>query len=457
MIRQAQTMRSVAERNAPVDCRERRERPSPDIPSDPHDVLRFISELAAQGDLSSYQIISGRVFLMNCPALVRHVFHSERYHRSLLIAAALGEGLLTTEGESWLSRRKILQPFFRAPQFETLAPMITGATLEMLERWSATDRADEPIDVAAEMTDLTLRTIIQGLFSVDIGGETSEFPGAVATIIACLAQIGFVQFNLSRHVTVTSRQQFQDAMGLFDRFVEQMVRARISSECQAHDLLSCLLKAYAEPSGKLTADGRRHVRDEIVTLIIAGHETTAAAVTWTWYLLSQHPEIEQRLHRELDTVLAGRVAQIEDLPKLAFLQRVLQESMRIRPPVWFIGRKAIADDVVMGVEVPAGSPVIVSPYTMHRHPEFWPSPEVFDPDRFLPERSIGRAQFAYIPFGGGRHLCIGNHLSMLEARLIIATVAQKFRLRAVDGHIVMPEPLFTLRPQGGLPLIRERR
>jgi cytochrome P450 len=307
------------------------------------------------------------------------------------------------------------------------------------------------------MTDLTLRAIIRGFFSVDLGGETSEFPQAVATIIDCLAHIGFVQFNLPQQVQVTSRQQFQDSMGVFDRFVDQVVRARMRGESRANDLLSCLLKEYSEPSGELTAEGRRRVRDEMVTLIVAGHETTATAIIWTWHLVSQYPDIEQRLHRELDTVLAGRLVQSKDLPHLPFLHRVLQESMRVRPPVWFIGRKSNVDDVVMGVEIPAGSPVIVSPYTMHRHPEFWPSPDEFDPDRFLPERAAGREQYAYVPFAGGRHLCIGNHLSMLEARLIIAAVAQKFRLRAVDGHVVIPEPLFTLRPRGGLPMIPERR
>lgn len=456
MTRQAERKQTVTGRSV-FDCLERGEQREPDLPSSPHDILRFISELAAQGDLSSYQTVCGSVFLMNHPELIRHVFHSERYHRSLLIGVALGHGLLTTEGDSWLSRRKMLQPFFRAPQLEALVPVITRATLDMLERWDATDRAHEPIDIAGQMTDLTLRIIIQAFFSVDIGRETSEFPQAVATIIDCLARVGFVQFKLPMRITETDRQQFHDAIGVFDHFVDQVLRARLSGKCQANDMLSCLLQQYAEPSGELSDVGRRHVRDEMVTFIVAGHETTATALTWTWHLLSQHLEIVQRLHHELDSVLSGRLAEANDLPKLQFLQRVLQESMRVCPPVWFIGRKAIVDDVVMGVEVPAGSPVIVSPYTMHRHPKFWPSPEVFDPERFLPERWVGREPYAYVPFAGGRHMCIGNHLAMLEAKLIVATIAQKFRLRAVDGCVVKPEPLFTLRPRGGLPMLRERR
>lgn len=457
MTRQAQPLRTVTGRSVFVDCQGRANLREPDPPSAPHDILRFISELAAQRDISSYQTVCGSVFLMNHPDLIRHVFHSERYHRSLLVGVALGQGLLTTEGESWLNRRKMLQPFFRAPQLEAMSPLITRSTRDMLDRWDAIDRANEPIDIASEMADLTLRNILQGFFSVDIGRETTRFPHAVATIIDCLARVGFVQFNLPLQVTEINRRQFCESISLLNDFVDQVVNARLSGECQADDMLSCLLQEYAESSSELTANGRRQIRDEMLTFMVTGHETVAMALTWTWYLLAQHPEIEQRLHHELDMVLCGRQVEAKDLADLPFLQRMLQESMRICPPVWFIGRKVVADDVVMGVDVPAGSAVIVSPYTMHRHPKFWPSPLVFDPDRFLPERSIGRDQYAYIPFAGGRHLCIGNHLAMLEAKLVIATVAQKFRLRTVEGYDPTPEPLFTLRPRGGLPMLLERR
>jgi len=194
------------------------------------------------------------------------------------------------------------------------------------------------------------------------------------------------------------------------------------------------------------------LRDEVLTLLFAGHETTSNILTWTWYLLSQHPEVEYRLHAELDEVLSGDVPTIEHLPKLTYSRMVLEEVMRLYPPVWVIGRKALADDELGGYHIPANSLVVLSPYLTHHHPDFWEQPEIFDPERFTPKSAANRPRYAYFPFIGGPRMCIGNHFAMMEAQLVLATIAQRYQLRLVPGHTVEPEALVTLRPRDGLPM-----
>jgi cytochrome P450 len=214
------------------------------------------------------------------------------------------------------------------------------------------------------------------------------------------------------------------------------------------DLLSLLLAARDEDTGEAMSD--KQVRDEALTLILAGHETTANALAWTWYLLSQNPEVEQKLHAELAAVLDGRAPTVADLPNLRYTSMVIDESMRLYPPAWSVGRSPIADDEILGFQIPKGSSLMLSQWLTHRHPDFWENPERFDPDRFSPERSANRPRYAYFPFGGGPRQCIGNVFALTEANLILAAVAQKFRLRMVPGHRVELQPLVTLRPRYGL-------
>ena len=196
----------------------------------------------------------------------------------------------------------------------------------------------------------------------------------------------------------------------------------------------------------------QQVRDEVITLLIAGHETVSTALTWTWYLLSQHPEVERRLLTELDEVLGGHVPTVGHLAKLSYTHMVLEEALRLYPPAWIFGRKAIADDEIGGYFIPANSMIVLSPYMTHRHPAFWENPEVFEPERFTPERSASRPHHAYFPFGGGPRTCIGSNFALMEMQLILATVAQRYRLRLVPGHQVEPEALLSLRPRCGLPM-----
>jgi cytochrome P450 len=229
-----------------------------------------------------------------------------------------------------------------------------------------------------------------------------------------------------------------------------MIAERRTLQTEGRDLLSMLLLAQDEETGQGMND--RQVRDEVMTLLLAGHETTANTLTWTWYLLSQSPEIERRLHTELNEVLGGRVPTVEDLPALKYTRMILEEALRLYPPAPILSRKAIADDELQGYPIAANSMILISPYVTHRHPAFWEEPEQFDPERFRPERSAARPPYAYFPFGGGPRICIGNHFAMMEAQLILATVAQRYRLRLVPGHPVEPQVVVTLRPRYGLPM-----
>ncbi|MGH2360382.1 MAG: cytochrome P450, partial [bacterium] len=233
-----------------------------------------------------------------------------------------------------------------------------------------------------------------------------------------------------------------------DKIVYGLIDARRQETDHAPDLLSMLMQARDEETGEGLSD--RNLRDEMVTLLAAGHETTANALTWMWYLLSKHPDVERRLHTELASVLGGRTPSLQDLPRLKYTTMVIKEAMRLYPPIWVMQRKVVNDDEIGNYTIPAGSEVTISPYVMHRHPAFWENPEAFDPDRFSDERSVGRPRYVYLPFGGGPRLCVGHHFAMIEAQLITAMVAQAYHLDLVPGHPVEPRPWISLRPRQGL-------
>ena len=238
--------------------------------------------------------------------------------------------------------------------------------------------------------------------------------------------------------------RFRRAMRTLDAAVYAMIAGRRQAGSGGEDLFAMLLQARDEATGEQMDD--RQVRDEVITLLIAGHETVASALTWTWYLLALHPDVRGRMVAELQAVPGDRAITVNDLPRLELTARIFNEALRLYPPAWLITRKAIEADAVMGYAIPAGALVILSPYTLHRHPAFWPDPEIFDPERFSPEAEAQRPRYAYIPFGGGPRQCIGNNFALIEGQLILATVARRFSLELPPGNPVVVEPLVTLRP-----------
>jgi cytochrome P450 len=326
----------------------------------------------------------------------------------------------------------------------------------MLARWGARASSAEPLDVAAEMTRLTLAIVGRALFSTDVSG-TADRMGQALTVALEETNYRILSLGLrAPDFLPTSRNRaFREALATLDTVVYDVIARRRAGETHGDDLLAMLMAAQDADTGERMTDTQ--LRDEAMTLFLAGHETTANALAWMWHLLGQHPEVEARARAEVDTVLAGRAPSAQDIPQLRYLTQVLEETLRLYPPAWIMARQPVKDDVLAGVHIPASPRVIVaiSTWAIHRNPRLWPDPERFDPERFSPERSAGRPRLAFLPFGGGQRLCIGNAFAMMEGTLVAAAVLQRFRLRAVPGHTVEPEPLVTLRPRGGLPMYVE--
>jgi cytochrome P450 len=327
---------------------------------------------------------------------------------------------------------------------------MTDLTGQMLDRWQQYANTNQAIDVSDEMMHLTLMIISRTMFGADLGAEANRIGQAVSTGIIESNRRMFSFPEIPFWIPTPANRRFLDARAVLDEVVQRMItNRRQSGNPAAHnDLLSMLIEAQDEATGERMSD--QQLRDEVLTIFVAGHETTANALSWAWYLLSRNPAVRTKLRHELDQVLGGRTPTMADLPNLRYTAMVIEEAMRLYPPAWEIERQAVADDTIGGYHIPAGTIVMLSPYVVHRHPQFWSNPEGFEPERFLPERSEGRPRFAYFPFGGGPRLCIGNNFALMEAQLILAMVTQRFDLNLLPGRIPSPEPLVTLRPHGGV-------
>ena len=421
-----------------------------------HDPLRFGLEMARHhGDIVRIRLLFWPAYLVNHPDGVKHVLQENQrnYHKDLypyrVLKPLLGQGLVTNDGESWLQQRRLMQPAFHRKRLAAFGTLMTDTTVSMLDQWQRFAERDQPLDVAAEMVRLTLRITGQALFNIDLSDETHTVGQAVSTVNKLLSEYLYAPFPPLSIPTPRSHR-LQVARRTLDQVVHDIITQRRQQNTDTGDLLSILLLARDEETGQGMND--QQVRDEVMTLLIAGHETVATALTWTWYLLSQHPEVERCLHSELDEVLDGHLPTIEHIARLSYTRMVIEEVLRLYPPAWIFGRKAIANDEIGGYFIPANSIIVLSPYITHRHPAFWERAEVFDPERFAPVQAAGRPHYAYFPFGGGPRICIGNNFALMEIQLVLATIAQHYRLRLVPGHPVEPEALLSLRPHYGLPM-----
>ena len=410
-------------------------------------------------DIIAGRLLWRRRFIINEPAAIRHVLldNAANYRKSeltrRLLEPGLGRGLLTSEGETWRRHRRIMAPAFDRRSIEGYVPIITGVTSELLARWDALPNSSE-VDVGAAMMHTTLHIISRTMFSAnsdDIVDVVEQGVGHYqATVRPSLLDL--LGFPAWLSALFSRRGGTADVFNEFDKAVDQLISSR-ACEPNGHpkDLLARLVAARdAETGGGMTA---KEVRDEVVTIFMAGHETTAQALTWSWYLLSLHPSVEAKLYEELDTMLNGRTPQYEDIANLRYTRMVIEESMRLYPPAHTMAREPIAPDYILGHRIPAGVIVLIVPWLLHRKASLWNQPHRFNPDRF----AIEPLRFTYIPFGAGQRICIGAAFAMTEAILILATVAQRYRLRLKSGHPVEPQGLITLRPRYGMPMTLERR
>jgi cytochrome P450 len=425
------------------------------LPKMARDRLSVMSSVAARyGDAVTLPLGFSALHFFNHPDYAKYVLadNSANYHKGIgLIHAkrALGNGLLTSEGELWHKQRRTIQPAFAVKR---LAGQV-GAVVEEAERMVdrlATFQGRGPIDVREEMTALTLGVLGRALLDSDLGA----FGSVGKSFEAVQDQAMFDMMSLGAVPTwlpLPKQARFRRARKDLQRVVDQLVVDRTARPSETgDDVLSRLIHSTAGESDPGVRAAR--MRDELVTLLLAGHETTASTLSWTFHLADENPEVWQRLHDEAVAVLGDRQPVFEDLNRLEYTSMVLNEVMRLYPPVWLLPRRALADDVVGGYFVPAGSDVLICPYTLHRHPAFWDQPAKFDPERFAPDRTNSRPRYAYIPFGAGPRFCVGNNLGMMEAAFMIAMVARRLRLRKTPGRVVTPEPMLTMRIRGGLPM-----
>ncbi|CAN5567616.1 cytochrome P450 [soil metagenome] len=417
--------------------------------------LRLLTEARRRhGDFVRFRLGPYRVHLLSHPDYIAHVLQKnprnylkDGYEHIKIV----GNGLLASEGDFWRHQRRIIQPAFHRERLRNMAWTMTDATENMLERWTARAR-DEALDIDAEMSRLTLEITGRALFGADLIGEAGEVGKALQTVLTLGFQRTGRFLPVPLGIPTRSNRRYRAAVEKLNGVVDSMANKRNERGESHQDLLSMLLEARDESGEGMNP---RQLRDEAKTILTAGYETTARALTWTWYLLDSHPRVRDKLDEELDHVLGGRRPTFEDLEQLSYTEMVFKESMRLMPPVWGLSRFVAEGDEVGGYKIPKGSRVVISQYVTHRHPDLWETPEKFDPERFTPERSAGRPKYAYFPFSGGPRQCIGNNFATMEATLVLATVAQRYRLSLVPGHPVEPEPSFTLRPRYGMRMTLE--
>ena len=408
------------------------------------------------GDIVFFKVGNERIYLFNHPDLIRDVLvtNQKNFVKSRALVRAkrvLGEGLLTSEGEFHLRQRRLAQPAFHRDRIATYG----CSMVDYAERTSSRWRDSEQLDIHDEMMKLTLAIVAKTLFSADVEKEAAEI-GEALTVTFEAFNVGILPFSeILEKLPLRYMKRFEAARARLDATIYRIIDERRSSGEDRGDLLSMLLLAQ-DTEGDGGGMTNTQLRDEAMTIFLAGHETTANALSWTWYLLSQHPEVEARFHQEIDA-LGDRLPQPEDLPNLSYTRMILAESMRLYPPAWAVGRRALNDFEANGYLIPARSMVLMSQYIVHRDPRFYPDPERFDPERWWSEIAAARPKFSYFPFGGGTRICIGEQFAWMEGILALVTIGRHWRMRYLDDSPPEIEPRITLRPESPLSVRVERR
>ena len=423
------------------------------------DQLGFLTRSAKQyGDVVRLRFLNVPLYLLNHPDHVEYVlvknnrnFIKDRAERSGL--RFLGQGLLTSEGDYWRRQRRLAQPAFHRKRVSAYGRTMVESAQKMLD---ASWRDGETRGIREDMSRLTLEIVSATLFGASITEELEEEVGEALEVVMGRFT-GGILFKVPERIPTPANLRFRRAVRRLEEIIYGIIgERRRSPDGDGGDLLSMLLSARDEGSGEGMSD--RQLRDEVLTIFLAGHETTALNLSWTWHLLAGHPRVEEGLHEELRKVLGGRAPDMDDLPALRYADAVIKESTRLYPPVWGFGREALGDCEIGGYKVPKGTQVVMSQWVMHRDERYFEEPELFRPERWLDGSTDGLPKYAYFPFGGGPRLCIGQSFAKMEAVLLLAIIAQRFRLRHAPGQeAVRPLPSLTLRPSNGLRMVLTER
>jgi cytochrome P450 len=416
------------------------------------DRLGLVTRITREfGDIVRFRMGFRVLHLVSHPDYVRYVLqdNQKNYRKGVGLVQAkkwLGEGLVTSEGEAWARQRRLIQPAFQRQRLTSLASVVTEATSAMLERWHVCVKQSPNVEVTSQMMRLTLEVITRVMFNTDVT-NAGEIGAAFTTALKDTMDRMTAVIIMPDWLPFPGKLRFKRALQTLNVTVDDIIRKHREEGSAHKDLLSMLFSGNQDAQGNF---GDRELRDQIITMLLAGHETTANSIAWTFYLLSRHPWAWQRLRDEVDQVLGGRVPTHEDLPELVWTRMLFEESLRLYPPVWLIPRRAVTSDEVGGYHIPAGSDVLISPYVLHRHPKYWERPDVFAPERFSAEQLEKRHRYLYLPFGAGPRACVASSFASMEALLILVMVTQRYRLELVPGFAVVPEPLLTLRFRHGL-------
>jgi cytochrome P450 len=417
--------------------------------------MRFFFQMAQYGDISHINMAGTHVYMLNHPDLIRDVlvtqaksFHKSRGLRNARII--LGNGLLTSEDDFHKRQRRLAAPAFHAKKIGGYAETMVRYAAQTAERW----QAGQTVDMAHEMMRLTLAVAGKTLFDADVEGEADEIREALTESMSMFLRTNSAIYPILKKLPLPSNRRFIQSQQRLDQTVYRMI-AEHRLNPSHDDLLGMMLAAQDDEDDQGQMSDLQ-LRDEAMTIFLAGHETTAIATTWTWYLLAKHPEVADQLHAELRRVLNGRLPTYEDVPKLAYTRQVLAEAMRLYPPAYVVGREPVVEVEVGGYRIPPKSSIFMSQYVMQRDPRYFTDPEKFDPLRWTPEAEASRPKFSYFPFGGGPRVCIGEMFAWTEGILVLATLGQCWQPQlAVDREIGL-HPMITLRPQGGVPMRLER-
>ena len=414
----------------------------------------------SHGDYVRLRAFPGAWFyVISSPAAIEHVLvgNAKNYRKPDMfyksVGLLTGRGTLTSEGESWRAQRKLIQPVFARHQVSKFGSHITRAIETLIDEWLCEPDVRE-LDVLPEMMRLALRVAGTALFSTDVSGEADSIGRAYRTAFDYVSRkMNNRQFTPLWMPTRRNRE-FRRSKALLDRVVLDLIAERRRGAARG-DLLDRLLAAQDEQSGAGLSD--EQLKDEVITLLTAGHETTGAALAWAWYLLAQNQEVQCDLADEARGVLQGRPPAVDDLPKLPLATAVFEEAMRLYPPAWGLPRQSVEADAIDGYPIESKAILVVGIFLIHRHPDYWQNPDAFDPRRFLAPAAQQRPKYTYLPFGGGSRVCLGNHFAMLEGPLALAALAQRFRFTLVEGHAIVPDPTFALRPKYGVKVTVSKR
>lgn len=433
------------------------------LPDIQHDRVQFLVDLQRKyGDVVRIRLGPAEGIAIFHPDAIKRIMQDNQgnYSKDTLAFNSMkpifGNGLITSDGDFWLRQRRLMQPAFHRDRINALSSMIAQQTQMALDALESSTKNGQPVNMLHEMMNLTLGIVTQALFGIRV----QDVDGNLGALIDVLIHDTTFRFEHPFYPPLwfpTSRnQQLNTALRQLDDVIYRIIAERRKQPGKKNNLLDMMMEAQLEESEVIRGEPRmmtdKQLRDETVTLMLAGHESTSENLCWTLYLLSQHPEAEARLRREIDEILGGCSPSLEDLPRLEYTRMVRDESMRLYPPVWLTERKPLKEDELSGYRIPAGISLAITQYVTHRHPEFWENPEAFEPERFSAERSIGRHQYAFFPFSGGGRQCLGKNLALMETQMILAMFIQRYRFEIEPGWQVIKEPELSLRLKGGLPM-----